>query len=388
MPRIARAAIATMGLALAVSGSPAAAQRAEIASPASALTAAQRTCVQQLTMDLPTSVRIGQLIWVGMYADNPRAVDPYLRTYRPGGVVLLGGFHNGVSVTASATAHAATFADSRVKMAIAADQEGGYVQQVQGSGFSTIPSAYYQGSHYSTATIQRLTASWAAQLRAAGVNVNLAPVADTVNKDFMPYNRPIGYYLRNYDYAPDRVSADVSAAVAGMHAGGIAATIKHFPGLGRITNNTDTSDTGITDTATSATSHYLNPFKAGIAAGGDFVMISNAKYSLIDAKRNAAFSPTIITGLLRGQLGYQGVVISDDIGNAVAVQTISPGDRAVRFINSGGDIILTANASDVPTMISAIRSARATNPNFKARLDAAVLRILTLKTQRGMTSCS
>lgn len=293
-----------------------------------------------------------------------------------------------MSATKAVTAHTAALADPRVGLFISADQEGGYVQQLQGSGFSTIPTAYYQGTSWSTSTLTRMTTTWAGQVRSAGVNVNLAPVADTVARDFMPSNGPIGHYLRNYGNTGDAVAADVSAAIAGFHAGGIATTIKHFPGLGRITGNTDTTATGITDTSTSASSTYLNPFAAGIAAGTDFVMVSNAYYSKIDPARQAVFSPGVITTLLRGQLGYQGVIITDDIGNAVAVQSAPVESRGRRFIAAGGDIVLTASPATIGPLIAGIRSARASSPAFKARLDAAVLRVLTLKTQRGLTSCS
>ncbi len=352
------------------------------------LTARQATCVGQLNKDLSTKARVGQLIWVGMYASDPHGADRYVADYDVGGVVLLGGFHSGVSATRAATGHIASFADPRVKLVVAADQEGGYVQQLQGSGFSTIPTAYYQGRTWTPSTIQTRTAAWAGQLKAAGVNVNLAPVADTVNKDFMPYNRPIGYYQRNYDYVADRVAIDVRAAVGGMHAAGVASTVKHFPGLGRITNNTDTSSTGITDPSTWPGSAYLRPFAAGIDAGTEFVMVSNAYYAKIDPARQAVFSPTVIEGLLRGQLGYQGVVITDDVGAAVAVSSTPVGSRATKFINAGGDIVLTATPSSVPTMLEAIRAARATSPTFKAKLDASVLRILRTKTAMGLTSCS
>ena len=382
-----------MTMLLGVAAAPAAAAAGPATPPQSPsattpLTATQSTCVSNLNKELNTRERIGQLIWMGMYADNPWAADSYVTTYDLGGVVLLGGFRGGVSATKAITAHTAALADPRVRLAIAADQEGGYVQQLQGTGFSSMPTAYYQGTSWSPSTITRMSTMWAGQVRSAGVNVNLAPVADTVAKDFMPSNGPIGHYLRNYDYVADRVAVDVSAAVAGMHAGGIATTIKHFPGLGRVTNNTDTSATGITDPATSATSAYLHPFSAGIAAGTDFVMVSNAFYTKIDPSQQAVFSSAVIGGLLRGQLGYRGVVITDDVGNAVAVQSVPVGSRATRFINAGGDIVLTASSSSVPTMMNAIKAARAASSSFKAKLDAAVLRVLTLKTARGLTSCS
>jgi len=347
-------------------------------------------CIADLDRDLNTRERVGQLVWVGLAADQaPAGVDSVVTTNRLGGVVLLGGFHSGITTTAKTTAHVHGLSDTRVRIAIAADQEGGYVQQVQGSGVSTIPTAFVQGRTYgASTTLRNLTTRWGGQLAAAGIDVNLAPVADTVAKDFMSQNGPIGRYQRNYDYVSSRVAADVGVVIAGMHAGGVATTVKHFPGLGRVTGNTDTTTVGITDTTTTATSGYLDPFAAGIAAGADLVMISNAWYSKLDATHQAPFSSAIVTGLLRGQLGYRGTVVSDDLGNAVAVSSVPVALRATRFIRAGGDIVLTADPSTVPTMTRAIMLARASSPTFKALMDAAVLRVLTMKTERGLTRCS
>ena len=356
-------------------------------------------CIANLDRDLNTRERVGQLVWVGLAADQaPTGVDSVVTTNRLGGVVLLGGFHSGITATAKTTAHVHGLSDTRARIAIAADQEGGYVQQVQGSGVSTIPTAFVQGRTYGpSTTLRNLTTRWGGQLAAAGidqervenpVDVNLAPVADTVAKDFMSQNGPIGRYQRNYDYVSSRVAADVGVVIAGMHAGGVATTVKHFPGLGRITGNTDTTAVGITDTTTTVTLGYLDPFAAGIAAGADLVMISNAWYSKLDATHQAPFSSAIVTGLLRGQLGYRGTVVSDDLGNAVAVSSVPVALRATRFIRAGGDIVLTADPSTVPTMTRAIMLARASSPTFKALMDAAVLRVLTMKTERGLTRCS
>lgn len=355
-----------------------------------ALTPAQSACVSALNKQLLTSQRVGQLLWVGLDASAaPSGADALVRKYALGGVVLLGGYHDGVAATRVTTDHVKALADPRVRMVVAADQEGGYVQQLQGSGISTMPTAYYQGRNYSQATLLAQTSKWGRQIADAGVNVNLAPVADTVSKAFMPYNKPIGYYQRNYDYVADRVATDVTTVIAGMHAGGVGATAKHFPGLGRVTGNTDTTTVGITDDTTTTTSGYLRPFQAAVSNGADFVMVSSAWYPKIDGSSQAVFSRIILTHVLRLQLGYtDGVILSDDLGAAAAVQAVPVGQRATSFIWAGGDIVLTATPASVAPMIAAIRQYRSESPTFKARLDAAVLRILTTKTRLGLTSCS
>ncbi len=134
-------------------------------------------------------------------------------------------------------------------------------------------------------------------------------------------NGPIGQYGRQFSDDPQRVADLVPAFVAGMHAGGVASTVKHFPGIGRITGNTDVTASGITDSRTTADDPYLEPFAAGIDADVDLVMVSSAIYSRLDPGTNAAFSKPIVTDLLRGRLGWKGVVITDDVGAARAVST-------------------------------------------------------------------
>jgi beta-N-acetylhexosaminidase len=227
----------------------------------------------------------------------------------------------------------------------------------------------------------------AAELKAVGVNVDLAPVADTVAASFAPRNAPIGAYQREYGNDPATVSGAVVAAVGGYQDGGISATLKHFPGLGRVTGNTDLTADGTTDTTTTADDAYLEPFRAGIRAGADLVMVSSALYPKLDPADRAAFSRPVITGLLRGTLGYSGVVISDDLGGAGVVAGIPAAERATRFVAAGGDIVLTGLAPTVPTMARALRDKAAAEPPFATQVDAAATRVLELKAKRGLATC-
>ena len=185
-----------------------------------------------------------------------------------------------------------------------------------------------------------------ANLARAGVNVDLAPVTDVVPGD-PTKNPPIGYFHREYGRTAGAVERAVSAVVPGYTSAGVAATLKHFPGLGKVTANTDTT-ANVVDRVTQRSALTEGPWRSGIAAGAGLVMISSAHYARIDAHHIAAFSPIVITGMLRDDLGYTGVVISDDLGNAVAVAAVEPGQRAVSFITAGGDVVLTVNAALVP----------------------------------------
>ena len=113
-------------------------------------------------------------------------------------------------------------------------------------------------------------------------------------------------------------------------------------------------------------------------------MVSNAIYSRIDSANPAVFSRTVIAGMIRHDLGFTGVVVSDDLGNARAVTAWTPGTRALKFISAGGDLVLTVDPTQTAAMVSAISARAAADRAFAALVDAAALRVLTLKQQMGL----
>jgi len=323
-------------------------------------------------------------------AQAPDGLDATVRDQHIGGVVYLGGWQGRGAVTSTSShlqQQATQAATGGVQLLVAADNEGGAVQQLKGPGFTTMPSALSQGQS-SEATIRRNGTITGTELRRAGVNVNLAPVADTVPVGIGRANGPIGRYSREFGHDPGTVSRGVTATIQGLAAGGVVPTVKHFPGLGRISGNTDTTASGITDDTATANDPFLAPFAEGIRAGARLVMVSSARYPRIDATNPALFSPVIISGLLRGTMGYGGVVISDDVGVAAAVSSVAPGDRAVRFVGAGGDIVLTATPSTVPVMTAALQAQSGRDAGFAQQVDASVRRVLVLKQGMGLAGCA
>lgn len=335
--------------------------------------------------------RVGQLIMVGGGATGASsATMTAISRDHIGNAMLTGRSNLGkvatAKVTAGLRARATTAATADVGLFIATDQEGGQVQVLSGPGFSTLPTGLTQGT-WTPAFLRSRATGWGRQLRSAGVNVNLAPVTDTVPRAMARSNRPIGYYQREFGYDTATVGPHAVAFVQGMQAAGVAATPKHFPGLGRVTGNTDTTS-GVTDSTTTRSSAYLNPFRQAIAAGAPFVMISSAYYSRIDAGQPAPFSRTIITGVLRGDLGFQGVVISDDLGRARQVSRWSPGSRATQFVAAGGDIVLTVDPNLAPAMAKALVAKARSSAAFRKQVDAAALRVLRAKASFGLLPAS
>ena len=331
--------------------------------------------------------RIGQLFMVGTPATGlSSSASSAITTYHVGNLILTGRATTGTApvryIAAQADRLTTSTATSSVPLYVSADQEGGNVQVLQGSGYSTMPTALTQGT-YADTTLTADAGAWGLQMARSGVDINLAPVMDTVPSTLGTRNIPIGYYYREFGYTPTVVAAKGSDVVHGMRNAGMTVTAKHFPGLGNVTANTDTS-TGVTDTVTTRTSADIAPFRSAITAGARVVMVSLAIYSKIDPNYPAAISSTVITGMIRGDLGFTGIVMSDDLGNAKQVTPWSPGSRAVDFINAGGDIVLTVNSALIPEMVTAVTAWTTSSATFKAKVDAAAYRVLLQKATDGL----
>jgi beta-N-acetylhexosaminidase len=352
--------------------------------PSAAAAADPAATVTAMTLEQ----QVGEVFMVGGPATGVgTGTISAIRDRHVGSVILTGRSALGVPATAGITgglqALATPTATAGVRLLVAVDQEGGQVQVLSGPGFSTIPSALLQGQ-VAPATLRQQAAGWGAQLAAAGVNVDLAPVLDTVpSPAAAATNPPIGVFDREYGFTPATVAAHGTAFAQGMADSGVVATGKHFPGLGRVTGNTDTT-AGVTDTVTVRNDAYVQPFAAAVGAGLPMLMISSAIYSRIDPQHPAAFSSTVIDGMVRGDLGFQGVVVSDDLANARQVAALSPGDRAVQFLAAGGDLVLTVDPGQLPAMYDAVLARARTVPGFRARVAQAALRVLRLKQTRGL----
>ncbi len=343
---------------------------------------------QEVFARMTEDQRVGQLFMVGTPATGVSAATASAITNQHvGSVILTGRSSAGVSATRSVTtalqARATSAATAGVPLAVAADQEGGAVQVLKGTGFSTIPSALTQGG-WSAGTLRSSATTWGRQLRSSGVNVNLAPVADTVpSAQFAPRNAPIGAFDREFGYTPSVVGAHAQAFAQGMRAATVMPSVKHFPGLGRVTANTDTTS-GVKDATTTRTDAYLAPFRTTVAGGAEMLMLSSAIYTRIDSANPAVFSSTVVDGMVRHDLDFRGVVVSDDLGNARQVAAWAPGTRAVKFIAAGGDLVLTVNPDLTPAMVAAVKARMAASATFRSQVHAAALRVLTVKQRMGL----
>ncbi|WP_460889702.1 glycoside hydrolase family 3 N-terminal domain-containing protein [Promicromonospora xylanilytica] len=322
--------------------------------------------------------KVGQIVMVGLPVSGPfQPTFDMLREEQIGGVFLHGRTTAGRQpVRNLVDAAVAAAAKERQPLFVATDQEGGAVQVLRGSGFSDIPSALDQ-AELDPSDLRERSRSWGDELAAAGVNLNLAPVLDLVPGETASSNAPVGVFGRNYGYSAESVIAHGNAFAQGQRDAGVQTSIKHFPGLGRVTGNTDDT-AGVTDTVTGADAPSVDVFHAGIESGSGLVMMSSAVYTRIDPQAPAVFSPAAV-GLVR-ELGFDGVIISDDLSAAVQVASIPEGRRAVLAVGAGVDLVLaSARPSAAPAMVDALVGAARDDPDFAAKVDAAAARVVAAK---------
>ena len=357
------------------------------ASPAPSATAATATATATdgALAGWSLEEKVGQLMMVGVDAQAPKqSSNEAVDTHHVGNIFIAGRTTAGSQATqkviSSFTSKVGPGTTHATPMLVATDQEGGEVQVLAGSGFSDIPSALDQSAQ----PRDQLVASartWGKELADVGVNMNLAPVADLVDIARPASNEPIGRWGREYGHDAATVSSQAGAFAEGMQASKVIPTYKHFPGLGRVKDNTDTS-AGVVDSTTTRSSDTAVSviFGAAIAAGAPVIMVSSATYSLIDPSAPAVFSSTIVTDMLRREMGFSGVVITDDVSAAVQVQDVSAGDRAVRAIRAGCDLVLaSADPTVAADMVKALIATARSDPAFAARVDESATRVLNLK---------
>jgi beta-N-acetylhexosaminidase len=261
-----------------------------------------------------------------------------------------------------------------VPLLIGTDQEFGTVTRVK-TGVTALPAAMAFGAAGKPA---RTEAAWRAagtELAAMGINVDFAPVADTLGPQG---NAVIG--SRAYGGDAKANAAQVAAAVRGLQSAGVAAAVKHFPGHGHTTGDSHAQLPVVAQSRSAWESQDLPPFQAGVDAGVGMVMSGHLDVKALDPGVPASFSHKVMTDVLRGRLKFTGVAITDAINMSPAMKW-PPGEAAVRALNAGNDMLLMppdiAKARD--GLVAGLRDGSLP----RARLVEAVTRVLTLKFSRA-----
>lgn len=308
----------------------------------------------------------------------PATLLSWIRHGLVGGVIFFGGNISSRTQIAGVIkqldrANASTLNPMRAfPLLLMTDQEGGAVRRLPGQ---PLLSAKQIGQSAHPATAARAAGTGAGKnLAGVGMNVNLAPVLDV--------GRPgsaIRAQHRSFGGKPGRVIKTAIPFATAMQRRGVAATAKHFPGLGGATVNTDDGPATITRSAQQIRDEDLAPFRAAIAAGVPLVMAGHATYPAIDPDRIASQSPNVIDGLLRHELGYKGVVITDST-EAAAVQRVSGVEEAaIRNIRAGVDIVLTTGRGSYIQVYRALLAEAHRDPAFRDRVRESAARVAALQ---------
>ena len=289
-----------------------------------------------------------------------------IRNGKMGGVVLLGNGWLTRNTATSVTSELQQAACTRGEpLLIAVDQEGGLVRRLAWAPPTEAPD------EMTSASIAHSQAAGAAEaLRSVGIDIDFAPVVDTPGS--------ASNFLGSRAFSRSRRwNAPMARAfVGGLQANGIAATAKHFPGLGLASGNTDHGRIVIRAAAWRLRQGLL-PFKSAVRAGAKLVMVSTAVYPKLDgSKRPAAFSSTIINGLLRKRLGFKGVTVTDSLTAPAAVRIPHTATRAML---AGSDLLIFGAESASERGYSTLLADEAGSPRLQARLTRAAARIRALK---------
>jgi beta-N-acetylhexosaminidase len=316
---------------------------------------------------LPLRRQVGQL--VVMRYNGPRLpgyVPSALRAGRATGVIL---FKENIASRAAITADVRRLQRAaRGSALVATDQEGGRIRNLPWA-------APRRGQRAVTSAERARAAARAAgrDLRAAGVNVNLAPVADVASA------RGSAMRGRTFPGNAESVAALTAAAVRGYAGTRVAATVKHFPGLGAATENTDFAPVTLARSPRELIADDLPPFRAAIKAGVGLVMASHAVYPSLDEDAIASQSRYVLQRLLRERLGFRGVVVTDSLEAEAVTARAGPGEAAVRSVRAGADLILTTGAGSHLRVVRALLAESRRSPAFRRRVGESAARVLALK---------
>ncbi|MDP8943556.1 MAG: hypothetical protein M3N16_05495, partial [Actinomycetota bacterium] len=264
-------------------------------------------------------------------------------------------------------------AAARGSALIAADQEGGVIRTVPFAGPEPA-----QPAQVAPATAEALARRAGRDLRAAGLSVNLAPVAD------VPDGPASIVWTRAFRGNARQVASGVAAAVRGYRSAGIAATVKHFPGLGPARQNTDDAPVTIERDRASLAGADLVPFRAAIAERVPLVMASHALYPALDDGDVASQSGRVLRGLLRHDLLFGGAVITDSIEAEAVVRRSSVGVAAERSIAAGADLVLMTGAGSWNAVFPRLLARARRDPTFRRRVGESAARVLALKRRLGL----
>lgn len=297
-----------------------------------------------------------------------------LTAYPVGGLIFDGGNISSSDQLRKFLSDAQSF--SQIPLFLTLDEEGGRVTRLQNTVGTTQIGPMYDYHELGTGVAYTNAMIIASDIRSYGFNLDLAPVADV-------WSNPANTVIGDRAYSTDFIEASelIPAAVQGFHSQGIPCCLKHFPGHGDSSEDSHYGAVYIYKSLADIKAEECLPFASGIDAGADCVMMGHL---IIDelGDEPALFSQTLIRGVLRGELGFDGIVMTDSLQMKAMTDHYGVSDIAVRSVSAGCDILLMP--SDVPFTVKAIEDAVAEGTVSESRIDESVRRIIMLKLRYGI----
>lgn len=343
-----------------------------LSAPGFALTNAE---IDGLIAEMTVEEKVGQLMIVGLAGKQAdKTIREHIGQRFIGGVTLFNRNIQSPQQVAQLTNELQRLAQAtkrQIPLFIAVDQEGGWVTRLK-KGATILPGNMALGATDSTELAERAGEITAIELSAVGINLNFAPVVDVNNNP----NNPV-IDRRAFGESPEQVSRLGAAYIRGLQENGLLATAKHFPGHGDTTVDSHTALPTVKHDLDRIRAIELKPFRATIEAGVSAIMTAHIVYSALDAERPATLSRLILTNLLREELGFDGLIITDDMEMKAIDDRYPAGEAAVMAVEAGADIVLTLwtptkQRAVYAALLAAVKRGRIS----KGRLDASVRRIL------------
>ncbi len=329
--------------------------------------------------------KVGQIFFLAFDSDRLDEAGVLFEKHFVGGSYLSNDNLPTPQAAANLTTQIQSFASNTrlgIPLLLGADQEGAWSVMYPAS--STGPGNMALGATYLPEDTQEMYRVIGRELAAVGVNTLLAPCADCNSN---PHNAIIG--VRSFGELPERVGVMVEAAVRGTFEGGAIPTVKHFPGHGDTTSDSHRGLPAVSRSRDELFAIDLYPFARGIAAGAPIVMTAHILFPALDPERPATLSPIILGDVLRGEMGFEGVILTDSMNMQAMRRNYDPRESAVEALAAGVDMIMLAEEhynfdasaylKNQVALIEAVKDAVRSGRLSETRLDDAVRRILVLK---------
>ena len=341
--------------------------------------------VKALMESMSVEEKIGQMIMVGFDGQSlTPELESHLNEIHAGNVIFLGrNYANPQQMWefTSALQRMASRRPAPVGLFTAIDQEGGVVARLL-NGVTVFPGNMALGATAQTHYARRAAEVTAQEMLQLGLNMNLAPVLDVNNN---PGNPAIG--VRSYGESPELVAAMGAEAVAASQSAGVLATAKHFPGKGDVTRDSHIDLPHVAHSRERLNRVELAPFQAAIAAGVGAIMTAHVTFPAIEPEPllPATMSQKVLQGLLREELGFRGIIITDDLFMGAISKSYGLAEAAIRSINAGADIVLMCHKPDEQAIaIKAVWEAARSGRISMDTIDSSVRRVLSVKALFGI----